>query len=209
MLTTVDPRPSDRNFLLFVIFAFGIAVVWLLTNGMMQLWNAISRGVVDVLLRPPFEPVRTQSPSGVVQEQRDVLHLQVDAAELSGTAVGWLRAADVLQVLSWVALLVLAAMLIARIGQGRLFDRRFHVLLNFVCIALLCVVALPAIASLIGTNAAITDLGYGYWGEPGPRPSAASTAEAWIAYLVVLFVSGLQVAFRSASRLARDQDGVI
>ena len=73
---------------------------------------------------------------------------------------------------------------------------------------MICVSALPAIASLIGTNAAISDLGYGSWGDPGARPGAAAS-DAWIVFLVVLFVSGLQIAFRSAARLARDQDGVI
>lgn len=209
MLTTVDPVRSDRKILRFVLVAFGLAVVWVLVDGVMQLWHAISRGIVTMQLRPPFESIETQSPNGVMQEQRDLLYISVDAAELSGTAVGWLRSAEILQVICWLALLVFAAILIGRIGQGRLFDRRFQLLLNGVCIALLCVVALPAIASLIGTNAAITDLGYDAWGEPGARPSAAATADAWIAFLAFLFVSGLQVAFRSAARIARDQDGVI
>lgn len=209
MLTTLDPVRSDRKFLRFTLFAFGSAVIWVVFDGVVQLWSAVSRGVVAVVLRPPFEPVVTQSPSGTFQEQREFLHLQIEAAELSGTAVGWLRAADIVQVLCWVALLVLAALLITRIGQGRLFDHRFQLLLNGVCVALLCVAALPALAALIGTNVAISDLGYGAWGDPGARPGAAATSDAWIIFLVVLFVSGLQVAFRSAARLARDQDGVI
>lgn len=209
MPTTVDPVRSDCHFLRFVIIAFGVAVVWVIVDGVMQLWSGASRGVVAVVLRPPFEPVVTQSPSGVVQEQRDILHLQVDAAELSGTAVGWLRVADIVEIVCWVALLVFAAILISRIARGRFFDHRFQVLLNWVSLALLCVAALPAMASLIGTNAAISDLGYGPWGEPGVRPSAAATSDAWMVFLVVLFVSGLQIAFRSATRLARDQDGII
>src|SRR5699024_10640183 len=123
MFTTLDPVRSDRNFLRFTLFAFGIAVVWVVFDGVMQLWNAVSRGVVAVVLHPPFEPVVTQSPSGAVQAQREILHLQIEAAELSGSAVGWLRAADIVQVLCWVALLVFAALLIARIGEGRLFDQ--------------------------------------------------------------------------------------
>jgi hypothetical protein len=103
---------------------------------------------------------------------------------------------------SWVVLLALAAVLLGRIARGRLFDRRFHVLLNAVCIALFCVMALPAIAALVGTNVATTDLGYGALGEPGARPGAAASGDAWIAFLAALFVSGLQVAFRGASRLA-------
>lgn len=208
MLTTLDPVRSDRNFLRFILFAFGIAVVWVVVDGVIQLWSAVSRGAVAVVLRPPFEPVVTQSPSGAAQKQQDVLHLQIDRTELSSTAVGWLRAADVIQVLCWVAVFVFAAILIARIRQGRLFDHRFQKLLNCVSVGLICVSALPAIASLIGTNAAISDLGYGSWGDPGARPGAAAS-DAWIVFLVVLFVSGLQIAFRSAARLARDQDGVI
>lgn len=209
MLTTVDPVRSDRKYLRFVTLAFGIAVVWVIVEGALRLWSALSREVVAVTLRPPFEPIATQSPNGIVQQQAEALHLQINTADLSGAAIGWLRASDVLQVLCWVALLVLAGLLITRIGQGRFLEQRFQVLLNWFYVALFCVVALPAIASFLGTNAAVTDLGYGAWGEPGTRPGAAATSDAWIVFLVLLFISALQIAFRSASRLARDQDGVI
>jgi hypothetical protein len=209
MTTTIDPVRADRSSLRFIVVAFGVAVAWVVIDGLVHLWAAVSREVVTVELRPPFEAATTTAPSGSLLDPVDVLRVEIDASELSGAAVGWLRTADVLSMASWVVLLVLAAVLLGRVARGRLFDRRFHVLLNAVCIALFCVVALPAVASLVGTNTAITDLGYGAFGEPGARPSAAASADAWIAFLAALFVSGLQVAFRGASRLARDQDGVI
>lgn len=209
MTTTIDSVRADRSSLRIFVIAFGVAVAWVVVDGLMHTWAVVSRGVVTVELRPPFEAAATTTPGGSLLEPVDVLRVQVGASELSGAAVGWLRAADVLSMASWVVLLVLTAVLLWRITRGRLFDRRFHVLLNAVCIALLCVVALPAIALLVGTNAALTDLGYGAFGEPGARPSAAASTEAWIAFLAALFISGLQVAFRGASRLARDQDGVI
>jgi hypothetical protein len=176
MTATIDPVRADRRSLLYIVLAFGAAAAWVLGNGVLRFWAGMTRGMVTLELRPPFQAAATEAPDGTLQQPVDVLRVAVDASQLSQAAVGWLRAAEVLSMVGWVVLFVLAA---------------------------------PAIASLIGTNMAITDLGYGAFGEPGARPSAAASADAWIAFLAVLFVSGLQVAFRGASRLARDQEGII
>lgn len=99
MLMTIDPTRKDRTRLRLTIVAFSIAVAWVIIHGVMNLWAAMTRGALTVVLRPPFDPVVRHSPHSVVQEQREVLHLQVTAAPLSGPAVTWLRVSDHLEMI--------------------------------------------------------------------------------------------------------------
>lgn len=204
MQTTIDPRWTERRRLDLSVILFGIVVIFVLANRALALWHQISQQVVRMDVTGSAGAVGSQTPNGAEVVAVDEIRLQAATSDVSTAAVVWLRSSELLETICLVAVLATAAIFIRCIAKGRLFDAAFDFRFNLVLVSVFLWMILPSITGSIGIRTAMHDLDLTAsdgWGMPATN--------FWGVALILLVLGAMKIAFRSAGRLARDQQGTI
>jgi hypothetical protein len=184
-----------------------VGVAWLLWDGVSRIAAHVAAGRVDlaVQLAPDGAIGRAlTAPSGARIAADGTVSGSVAAGDVADGAVMMLRTAEVVQLACWVAVVVLGTAFVLRFDRGRLFRRGTERLLTWLSVAVFAVTVAPFAIRWMATNWAIASLG---WHDaPWPRPVGVDLLPA---YLIAVLLTFVQVAFRRAARMARDQEGLV
>lgn len=203
--TLADQTPQDRRSLAGIVAASAIGVVVVLGAYLLAATYQWQHGFVELTLQQVDGVVAPLTPSGIPLEATGDLVARASAEDLPTGAVVLLWGADALQALAWCAVILMLGLLARSLAVGRIFAPATLRLVTWFVVAVFLVVIGPYVLRHLGTNWAISTLGW----EGRTAPSPGSGTAVWIGYLAMLFCVCVQIALRSGARLARDQDGLV
>ncbi|MFC4224295.1 hypothetical protein [Lysinibacter cavernae] len=172
----------------------------LLTSFIIRIVN----GTVDIVADFGLEFAEVTAPNGVTFSPTGVTQTVVAAGDLPAGALVLLRAGEASAMVLWPAVIMLIGMFAWYIGKGRAFGRQSQRTLSWIAALVLALMAVPGFLNLMGTNWALSSVGWGSY--PDPR---SYSGDYWVIYLALLFCVCVQIGFRTGARLDRDQEGII
>ncbi|NLE79501.1 MAG: hypothetical protein GX610_07935 [Rhodococcus sp.] len=204
--TVVDVSAKDRRDLWASIVVFaGLAGVVIARYGWM-LSEQLGSGTVSARLQMSGNSISgITSPSGAEMQVGSVVSLEIPTADLSSAPTVYLRVADLLETLGYVAVLALLTLLVVRFMRGGIFEQRSANLVNAAAIGALLAVLVPALPRTIGGNLVVRDLGW----DPSEVDAATFGAQFWPIYAFCMAFSAIAVIVKIGGRMARDQEGLV
>lgn len=204
-LTPTDTSKKDRRDLWASIAVFAATSVIVLYSYVGGLVRSLRDGVVTA--RVEFDgatpPVLT-TPTGVDVATSSTTVLDVPTESLSSVSVGFLRTAEALQTLGYLAALGLLSWVVVRFVRGRMFDGGVVSLVSATAFVAIATIFVPTIPRTLGTNMLIRDIDM-----RDVLDNAPLGPEFWYAYVFCMALSAVAVVLRIGNRMARDNEGLV
>lgn len=212
-MRTTDPEPitpteiskKERRDLWASISVFAVVAAVVVGNHLDGLLDQVRAGIVSTRLTFDEIPAPTMiSPNGIEVAVASTTDVDIRTDTVSPVAVGFLRSADALETVGYLALLGLLTWMVVRFLRGRLFDRGAVRLVGAASVAAVLTIIVPAVPRVIGSNLALRDLEWA-----GGVSFAQLGPEFWYGYVFCMALSAVAVVLRIGSRMARDNEGLI
>lgn len=203
--TPTDTSGKDRRDLWASLFVFGLTAGVVVYIYAATLLDHLSRGIVSARLDTGDTPAPTiTSDHGIDMQLSSPTTLDVPVEPLSPVTVGLIRTADALQTVGYLAVLALLCAMVVRFIRGRLFDRTGVRLVNAAAMVAVATIIVPQIPRTLGTNMLLRDVE-----ARAMFDTAALGPEFWYGYVFCMALSAVAVALRIATRIARDNEGLV
>ncbi|WP_241383927.1 hypothetical protein [Rhodococcus sp. CH91] len=204
-LSPTETSKKDRTDLWASLSVFALTSLIVLVTYIGGLARSLGDGMVSA--RVEFDeaapPILT-TPNGTGLGTASTTLVEVPTEALSPVTVGFLRSAEALQTLGYLAALGLLSWIVVRFVRGRLFDRGVIRLVWIASIVAIATIIVPTIPRTLGTNMLIRDVGMNYALENAPLGP-----EFWYAYVFCMVLSAVGVVLRIGNRMARDNEGLV
>jgi hypothetical protein len=202
-ITPTDTSKKDRRDLWASIAVFALTGGVVLYTYVTRLLNELNAGIVPA--RVEFnEPQTLMSLDGVGMQLGSPSTIEVSTDSLSPVTVGFLRSADALQTLGYLAVLALLTWMVMRFIRGHLFDRLAVRLVMISSIVAVATIIVPQMPRTLGTNMLLRDVEAREMLDFSPLGP-----EFWYGYVFCMALSAVAVALRIGSRMARDNEGLV
>ena len=204
-ISPAETSKKDRTDLWASLSVFALTSLIVLAGYVGGLVRSLGDGIVTARVEfddatPPMVP----TPTGVDMKTASTTIVDVPTDALSPVTVGFLRVAEALQTLGYLAALGLLSWIVVRFVRGRLFDRGAVRLVWIASIVAIATIIVPTIPRTLGTNMLIRDVGMNY-----ALANAPLGPEFWYAYVFCMVLSAVGVVLRIGSRMARDNEGLV
>lgn len=204
-ITPTDTSKKERRDLWASITVFALVAAVVVGNYLNGLVDQMRAGIVSTRVTFDELPAPTvTTPNGIEVAIAPTTGVDIRTDTVSPVAVGFLRTADALETVGYLALLGLLTWMVVRFLRGRLFDRGAVRLVGAASVAAVLTIIIPVIPRILGSNLALRDLewisGVNY-AQLGP--------EFWYGYVFCMAFSAVAVVLRIGSRMARDNEGLI
>lgn len=204
-LSPTETSKKDRTELWASLSVFALTSVIVLFDYVGGLLRSLNEGIVTARVEfdDPTSPVLT-TPNGTDLATASTTVVDAPTDTLSPVTVGFLRSAEVLQTLGYLAALGLLSWIVVRFVRGRLFDRGVIRLVNAAATIAIATVFVPTIPRTLGTNMLIRDVDMN-----DVLDNAPIGPEFWYAYVFCMALSAVAVVLRIGSHMARDNEGLV
>jgi hypothetical protein len=203
-LSPTETSKKDRTDLWASLSVFALTSVIVLFDYIRGLLHSLNDGVVTARVEFDTTPPALTTPNGLDLPTASTTVVDAPTDTLSPITVGFLRSAEALQTLGYLAALGLLSWIVVRFVRGRLFDRGVIRLVNAAATIAIATVFVPTIPRTLGTNMLIRDVDMN-----DVLDNAPIGPEFWYAYVFCMALSAVAVVLRIGSRVARDNEGLI
>ncbi|MEE2032101.1 hypothetical protein [Rhodococcus chondri] len=204
-ITPTETSKKDRRDLWASITVFALVAAVVIGNYAARLADRLNAGIVTARFSfGDVPPPTLTSPAGTDVRIASTTEVEIPTDAVSPAAVGFLRTADALETLGYLAILGFLTWMVVRFLRGRLFDRGAIRLVWAASIVAILTIIAPQFPRTIGPNPAIRDLD---WNDG--VDVAQLGPEFWYGYVFCMALSAVAVALRIGSRMARDSEGLV
>lgn len=204
-ITPTETSNKDRRDLWASITVFAATALVVVVNYVVGLLDDLEKRTVTA--RFSFEhtpPPNMFSPNGTPVSFAGTSNIDIPTGAVSPVTVGFLRSADALETIGYLAVLALLTWVMVRFVRGRLFDKGVIRGVTAASVAAVITIIAPTFPRVLGSNLAIRDLAWDDGvGAQGIGP------EFWYAYVFCMALSAVAVVLRIGSRVARDNEGLV